>query len=195
MTTKIKPIERELIRESIFIIGHVLSVDGRIVKIKLNKNKNHSHILFEGKTVKNVSVGGYVKIVKGFVSIIGKVEGEFISEEKYFNKEYNKEETKINRILQVSLFGHFEGNCFKQGIKEMPLIDNECFLLNREEFNALHQFYKNSRKINSYRKSNGRTVTNNTPRRKQFVCQSYWNIWQYRKRKIKHACKNLHRII
>lgn len=146
MTTKIKSIERELIRESIFIIGRVLSVDGRIVKIKLNKNKNHSHILFEGKTVKNVSVGGYVKIVKGFVSIIGKVEGEFISEEKYFNKEYNKEETKINRILQVSLFGHFEGNCFKQGIKEMPLIDNECFLLNRDEFNALHQFYKNSQK-------------------------------------------------
>jgi len=146
MTTKIRSIERELIRESIFIIGHVLSVDGRIVKIKLNKNKNHSHILFEGKTVKNVSVGGYVKIVKGFVSIIGKVEGEFISEEKYLNKEYNKEETKINRILQVSLFGHFEGDCFKQGIKEMPLIDNECFLLNREEFNALHQFYKNSQK-------------------------------------------------
>lgn len=146
MTTKIKPIEKELIKESIFIIGRVLSVDGRIVKIKLNKNKNHSHILFEGKTVKNVSVGGYVKIVKGFVSIIGKVEGEFISEDKYFNKEYSKEETKINRILQVSLFGHFEENHFKQGIKEMPLIDNECYLLNRDEFNTLHQFYKNSQK-------------------------------------------------
>lgn len=146
MTIKIKPIEKELIKESIFIIGRVLSVDGRIVKIKLNKNKNHSHILFEGKTVKNVSVGGYVKIVKGFVSIIGKVEGEFISEDKYFNKEYNKEEAKINRILQVSLFGHFEENHFKQGIKEMPLIDNECYLLNRDEFNALHQFYKNSQK-------------------------------------------------
>jgi hypothetical protein len=146
MTTKIKPINEELIRESIFIIGRVLSVDGRIVRIKLNKNKNHSHILFEGKTVKNVSVGGYVKIVKGFVSIIGKVEGEFTSEEKYFNHEYNKEETKINRILQVSLFGHFDGSQFKQGIKEMPLIDNECYLLNRDEFNTLHQFYKNSQK-------------------------------------------------
>jgi len=146
MTTKIKPINEELIRESIFIIGRVLSVDGRIVRIKLNKNKNNSHILFEGKTVKNVSVGGYVKIVKGFVSIIGKVEGEFTSEEKYFNHEYNKEETKINRVLQVSLFGHFEGCQFKQGIKEMPLIDNECYLLNRDEFNTLHQFYKNSQK-------------------------------------------------
>ena len=146
MNLKNKTIGEELIRESIFIIGHVLSVDGRIVRIKLNKNKNHSHILYEGRTVKNVSVGSYIKIVKGFVSIIGKVEGEFTSEEKYFNKEYNKEETRINRILQVSLFGQFEGSHFKQGIKEMPLIDNECYLLNRDEFNALHQFYKNGDK-------------------------------------------------
>ena len=146
MALKTKTIAEELIRESIFIIGHVLSVDGRIVRIKLNKNKNHSHILYEGKTVKNVSVGSYIKVVKGFVSIIGKVEGEFTSEEKYFNKEYNKEETRINRILQVSLFGHFEGSRFKQGIKEMPLIDNECYLLNRDEFNSLHQFYRNGDK-------------------------------------------------
>lgn len=146
MSVKTKTITEELIRESIFIIGHVLSVDGRIVRIKLNKNKNHSHILYEGRTVKNVSVGSYIKVVKGFVSIIGKVEGEFTSEEKYFNKEYNKEETRINRVLQVSLFGHFEGSRFKQGIKEMPLIDNECYLLNRDEFNALHQFYKNGEK-------------------------------------------------
>lgn len=136
----------ELIKESIFIIGHVISVEGRIVKIRLNKNKNQSHILYEGRTVKNISVGGYIKIMKGFVSIIGKVDGEYVSEEKYFNHEYNKEETKIERILQLSLFGHFESGRFRQGIKEMPLIDNECYLLNRDEFSALHQFYKNNQK-------------------------------------------------
>ncbi len=134
-------LDRELTRESIFIIGHVSSVDGRVVTIKVNKNKNHSHIIYEGGTVKNVSVGSYVKIVKGFINIIGKVEGESTKEEKYFNKEYKKEETRIDRTLQVSLFGHFEGNAFKQGIKEMPLIDNECYVLDREEFNTLHQFY------------------------------------------------------
>lgn len=139
-------LDKELTRESIFIIGHVSSVDGRIVTIKVNKNKNHSHIVYEGKTVKNVSVGSYVKIVKGFINIIGKVEGESTKEEKYFNKEYNKEETRIDRTLQVSLFGHFENDCFKQGIKEMPLIDNECYVLDREEFNTLHQFYKKDSK-------------------------------------------------
>jgi hypothetical protein len=118
-----------------------LSVDGRIVKIKVNKNKNLSHIVYKGDAVKNVSVESYIKIVKGFIEIIGKVEGEFITEEKYFNKNYGKEETKINRILQISLFGHFEDAEFKQGIKEVPLIDNECYLLDREEFNALHSFY------------------------------------------------------
>jgi hypothetical protein len=135
-------LHKELTRESIFIIGRVLSVEGRIVTVKVNKNKNHSHIVYEGKTVKNVSVGSYIKIVKGFINIIGKVEGESIHEEKYFNKEYNKEETRINRTLQISLFGHFEDDCFKQGIKEMPLVDNECYVLDRNEFNTLHQFYK-----------------------------------------------------
>lgn len=122
MTTKNKELKQELVRESIFIVGHVMSVEGRTVKVRVNKNKNHSHILYDGKTVKNVSVGSYVKIVKGFVSIIGKVEGEYIVEEKYFNKEYGKDEVKINRNLQVSLFGHFDGADFKQGIKEMPLM-------------------------------------------------------------------------
>lgn len=132
--------ERELTKESVFIIGKVFSVEGRIVKIKVNKNKNTSHIVFQGRSVKNISVGSFIKIIKGFVEIIGKVEGEFITEEKSFNPEYKREETKINRILQISLFGHFDGAYFKQGIKEMPLVDNECYLLDRDEFNALHSF-------------------------------------------------------
>ena len=141
MNMKMKnDIEDKAKRESIFIIGRVLSVEKRLVTIKVNKNKNSSHIIYDGTTVKNVSVGSYVKIAKGFVNIIGKVEGERISEERYFNRDYNKEETRINRVLDVSLFGHFDGTKFKQGIKEMPLIDNECFLLDRDEFAALHNF-------------------------------------------------------
>lgn len=138
--------QSEIDSESIFLIGRVLSVEGRTVKITLNKDKNHSHILYKGKAIKNIAVGGYIKIIKGFISIIGKVEGENILEDKQINKNYTKEEIKIDRVLQVSLFGHFEGAEFKQGIKEMPLIDNECYLLNQEEFNSLHQFYTKKEK-------------------------------------------------
>lgn len=135
-----------ILKDSIFIIGMVSSVEGRKVKVKVKKDKNLSHLSYKGKTIKNVSVGSYIKIAKGFVEIIGKVEGEYITKERELNEAYKKEELKIARFLEVSLFGHFEKGKFKQGIKEMPLIDNECYLLDKEEFNKLHQFYKNGDK-------------------------------------------------
>lgn len=132
---------QDLIRKSIFEIGHVLSVEGRTVTVRLYKNKNQSHLLYDGQLVKNISVGSYVKITKGFVDIVGKVEGEYIHEDKEFNKNYNKEETKIVRNLKISLFGHFENQKITQGTKELPLVNNKCFLLTKEEFDNLHNFF------------------------------------------------------
>lgn len=139
-------VQNAITKESIFIVGYVYSVEGRKVKIKVNKNKNLSHLLYNGKILKNVSVGGFIKITKGFIEIIGKIEGEYVQTEKIFNKKYNKETDKIVRYLEVSLFGHFDGDKFEQGIKEMPLIDNECYLLDKNEFIRLHQFYKKNEK-------------------------------------------------
>lgn len=135
-------INHQLIKESIFIIGFVSSVSGRSVKIKVNKNKNASHLLYNWQVLKNISVNSYVKITKWFTNIIWKVEWEYVEIKKIYNKEYNKEEDLIERYLQVSLFGHFEWEKFQQWIKEMPLVDNECYLLDREEFEALHKFNK-----------------------------------------------------
>lgn len=135
-------VKDQLTKESIFIIGYVSSVSGRSVKVKVNKNKNTSHILYNGDILKNTSVNSYIKIAKGFTNIIGKVEGEYISIIKNYNSEYGKNEDTIERYLEVSLFGHFNGNKFEQGIKEMPLVDNECYLLDKKEFEELHQFYK-----------------------------------------------------
>lgn len=134
-------VSHKIFQESVFIIGNVHSVEGRKIKVKVNKDKNLSHLSFEGKTVKNVSVGSFIKIAKGFIEIIGKVEGEFIFREKLDYKQYMREEDNISRFLEVSIFGHFEDDRFVQGIKEMPLIDNECYLLDKIEFNRLHQFF------------------------------------------------------
>jgi hypothetical protein len=138
-----------LLKESIFIIGTVSSVEGRKIKVKVKKDKNLSHLSYRGGIIKNVSVGSYIKISKGFIEIIGKVEGEYVKEETIYNREYKKSELKISRFLDVSLFGHFDKkeDKFKQGIKEMPLIDNECYLLDKEEFNKLHRFYNREKTI------------------------------------------------
>ncbi|AKM81329.1 MAG: hypothetical protein UT13_C0001G0368 [Candidatus Pacebacteria bacterium GW2011_GWF2_38_9] len=134
-------IEERLKREMIFRIGYVHSVLGRKVKIEVFKNKNHPYLIYNGKITKNVSTGSYIKILKGLTTIIGKVEGEEIDEEKYYNSKYGKQETKIRRFLDVSLLGHYEKGRFHQGIKELPLIDNECYALEEEDFVKLHNFF------------------------------------------------------
>jgi len=132
-----------IIKDSIFRIGSVVSVDGRAVRISVDKVKNSSHLLYKSDLIKNVSVGSYIKIIKGFTKIIGKVEGEYTIEDKGFSKkEYSSDKEKVSRSLNVSLLGFFNKSEFERGIKEMPLIDNECYLLDRVEFNKVHDFIR-----------------------------------------------------
>src|SRR5699024_3458709 len=80
---------------------------------------------------------------KGFEELIGKVDEEFIVEDKLIaQKDYKQEKARIKRILRLSLIGYFENKIFKQGVKELPLLDNEVFLLTSEEFNRVHNFIK-----------------------------------------------------
>jgi DNA helicase HerA-like ATPase len=133
----------QISEDAIFKIGKVISVDGRTVAIKVDKTKNTSNLLYKGELLKNISVGGYIKIVKGFTRIVGKVEGEFITEDKLFvKKHYGSDREKVNRVLSISLLGFFKANTFERGIKEMPLIDCECFLLHKREFDQVHNFIK-----------------------------------------------------
>lgn len=131
----------QVLKDSIFKVGKVISIDGRKIQISVDKTKNSSHILYKGELLKNVSVGGYIKIIKGFTKIIAKVEGESIKEDKLNStKNYKSDKDKINRVLNVSLLGFFKGNTFERGIKELPLVYNECYLLEKEEFNQIHNF-------------------------------------------------------
>ena len=129
--------------QSVFKVGTVSSVDGREVRIKVGRDKNSSHLIYKGELIKNVSVGSYVKILKGFIPIIGKVEKEYIepSKEKQ-ESNYPSREDRIDRILFIKLLGYFEEDRYCRGIKELPLIDNECYLLTNEEFNKIHSFVK-----------------------------------------------------
>jgi len=134
-----------LITSAVLKVGNVTSVEGRFVKISVDKTKNASHLLYNGHTLKNVSVGGYIKVCKGFERIIGKIEGEFILEDKSISeKEYQDEKAKVKRMLNVSLLGFFQNEKFERGIKELPLIDNECYLLNDLEFSKVHDFIKDN---------------------------------------------------
>lgn len=135
--------KEDLQKDSIFRVGKVISVEGRTIKIEVDKTKNSSHLLYNGEIIRNISVNSYIKITKGFIRIIGKVDGEFIVEDKSFlDKDYSSEKEKIKRILVVQLMGFFSKKGFERGIKELPLINNECYLLDRQEFQEVHRFVK-----------------------------------------------------
>lgn len=129
-----------IIFHSVFRIGVVCSVDGREVRVRVDKDKNTSHILYKGTLIKNVSVGAYIKIVKGFTPIIGKVDAERIVPKDVVQGVYHSKEDEFERQLTVKLVGYLTSERFERGIAELPLIDNECFLLDSDEFKMIHSF-------------------------------------------------------
>ena len=132
-------IQHYLTKCSIFRIGTVSSVDGRLVSIRVDRDKNLSHLLYQGELLKNVSVGSYVKILKGFDCLIGKIEKEYVKEivsQDY----YVTPGDKFARYLSIQLVGYFEGEEYKKGVKELPLIGNECLILEQQEYQRIHNF-------------------------------------------------------
>ena len=131
-----------LLKKSIFRIGEVSSVDGREVSVRVDQEKNRSHILYRGDLLSNVSVGGYVKLIKGFNSLIGNIEKEYVKEDKtdFHSPGYTQPEERFVRFLLVKMLGYFSGDKYRKGIKELPLIGNECILLDAEEYQKIHSF-------------------------------------------------------
>ncbi len=135
-----------LLKDAILRIGEVSEIEGRKVFIKVDKNKNSSDLLFDGDIIKNVSVGSYVEIKKGFLSIIGKSDGEKLKEQIDIKEEMNDEYKRVNRnerFLTLSLVGYVDLNGkFIGGIKELPLIGNEAFILTEQKIHNIHNLTK-----------------------------------------------------
>ena len=132
--------ENYIIDSSIFRVGQVVEIIGQDVKVKVDTGKNTSSLIYKGDIIQNISVGGYLKIKKGFEIMIGKIEGESVKEGKERNNSYINNKEKIHRILNIKILGFMDGKSFKRGIKELPLIDNTCYLLTKDEFNEIHNF-------------------------------------------------------
>ena len=128
-----------LLKHSIFRVGVVSSVDGREVTVRVDKDKNLSHLLFQGELLNNVSVGSYVKILKGFNRLIGKIEREYIKE-IIVKDDYGNPSEKIDRFLSVKLIGYYKESKYNKGVKELPLIGNECLILEKSEYQHIHNF-------------------------------------------------------
>jgi len=127
-----------LTQEAVLRIGEVSAVTGRRISITVDREKNLSELFFDGDVLRNIAVGSYVDIRKGFLSLIGKVEGENAQfEAPHYQEELPPSSSK--RVLTVSLVGFIDRvGKFYGGTKELPLVGNEAFLLTRDKVHQVH---------------------------------------------------------
>ncbi|MGJ5116976.1 ATP-binding protein [Bradyrhizobium oligotrophicum] len=123
--------------EAVLRVGEVVAVTGRRIFISVDTDKNLSELFFDGDVLRNIAVGSYIDIRKGFLSLIGKVEGENARGEERSLEAITVPEQR--RVLSVALVGflNHEG-IFFGGTKELPLVGNEAFLLTKQKIHQVH---------------------------------------------------------
>jgi DNA helicase HerA-like ATPase len=130
----------KLTQDAVLRIGEVAGVDGRKIYVLVDKNKNLSDMFFDGDILRNISVNSHIEIRKGFLSLIGRVEGEKIEEDYLARTGEEFEPVNRNkRVLTVALSGYIdERGWFTGGTKELPLIGNEAYIVTREKIRRVH---------------------------------------------------------
>lgn len=125
-------------KEAVLRVGEVSGVTGRRVLVTVDKDKNLSELFYDGDLLRNIAVGSYVDIRKGFVSLIGKVDGENANPDSS-RLEGPDPIIRGRRVLSISLVGFIDRQgCFFGGTKELPLVGNEAFLLTRDRVLQVH---------------------------------------------------------
>lgn len=108
--------------------------------VRVDAAKNVSDLLLDGEVIKNVSVNSFIEIRKGFLSIIGKVEGERVEEVPGSPREGAP---TIRRTITVSLSGYVdETGAFQGGTRELPLIGNEAYIATAALLRVVHRLVK-----------------------------------------------------
>ena len=123
-------------RDAVLRVGEVCAVEGRRIFVLVDSHKNVSDLLLDGQILKNVAVNSFVEIRKGFLSIIGKIDGERVEEQPGTGRDAAP---GLRRTLTISLSGYIDGSgVFFGGTKELPLIGNEAYILTARKLQSIH---------------------------------------------------------
>jgi DNA helicase HerA-like ATPase len=135
-----------LIQDAVLRVGEVCAVDGRRIYVLVDRDKNLSDMFLDGDILRNIAVNSYIEIRKGFLSIIGRVEGEKIEEDASRTDSRSLQVVnRSKRILTIALSGYIdESGVFNGGTKELPLIGNEAYIVTRKKIHVVHNLVRSS---------------------------------------------------
>lgn len=127
------------------LVARVTEVHGTKIRAHVFGDKNEAYLFHHGDLVRNVSVGGFVKIPCGFDQIIGRIEGEIQSEQPGAIDDASSRTmggASIDRIIEISVFGVKRGDKFDRGITILPLVSSDVYVLAPEELALISSFMK-----------------------------------------------------
>ncbi|MEY8820372.1 ATP-binding protein [Bacillus subtilis] len=139
----VKKVGIEYLEESSFSkIGKVVEVNGKNVIVQVDKEKNLSNLFYKGLIYRNVGIGSYLKIKKDYAYIIGKINKEFIKEKPRQNIDTfkPKNSTQYDRYVEINIIGCLKKGIFNRGIRELPFLFNDAFLMSEEEVKKIYEF-------------------------------------------------------
>ena len=128
--------------ERLLQIGNVIEVRGTRIKIQVEKEMNHSSLIYNGEIINNITVNGFIMVKKGFVDIVGKIDAEYIEDllnnknEEAKDHRYNK--GSISRILEIQIVGFVKDNLFYGGIRHLPMIGNIAYIPDNKQVNEIY---------------------------------------------------------
>ncbi|MEG5840625.1 hypothetical protein UXO68_08775 [Enterobacter mori] len=122
-------------------VGFVTQVKGTAVVAKVNNTLYQSTYFHHGKILRGIAINEFVLIRKGYQDIVGKIIGEEVIEN--FNLRSDElDQKKYERFIELNILGYFfEGN-FYSGIKYLPMINDQLFLISDEKIAEIYNFRK-----------------------------------------------------
>lgn len=117
------------------LVGEVIAINGIQITLVVFEESNKDTLFYDGRKYKGISIKEYVKIVRGFRDIICIVEGEYLDENRY-----SEEHEKKFYIRKVELrpIGYFDKGIFNEGVKYLPLIKDQAFLLEEDKLENIY---------------------------------------------------------
>lgn len=117
------------------LVGEVIAINGIKITLVVFEESNKDTLFYDGRKYKGISIKEYVKIVRGFRDIICIVEGEYLDENRY-----SEEHEKKFYIRKVELrpIGYFDKGIFNEGVKYLPLIKDQAFLLEEDKLENIY---------------------------------------------------------
>jgi uncharacterized protein len=152
---------------SSFKIGEVIEVKGTRAKVLVEKNMNHATFIYYGEVINNITVNAFIIIKQGIIDIVGKIDGEYITDLLNPQKEKDKDNRfskgTINRIIEVQIVGYIDSK-FNNGVKNLPMIGNMAFIPTKKEIFSIYS--GNKQDFNNKSQSTiviGTTLLENAP--------------------------------